>query len=207
MGMPADRTRLLAGAAGLASFVAAGLLQAGPTQAQSQQPGELLRQVLPGLLGQEDPQALRDAGEQACERYAEDQGLDVRRVLDARRAGEEDLEVTLEVEDRDDRYDAVCLYDGRDREVRELERARGSTSSARRGGDEEVDEALAQRARDACRDAAEDRDLDEVDADGEVRERDRGTLEVVVRGRDRGERRELTCRYDTDDRRAFLAAE
>ncbi len=202
MGTPVGhRTRLSPATAIGVALLAAGLVLAGTARAQSQ-PEQLLRQILPGITGQQDPQALRDAGERACERYAEDRGLDVRRVLEARRSGEEDLEVTLDVEDRDDRYDAVCLYDSRDQDVREFERARGSAS---RGGDEEVDEALERRARDACQDAAEDRDLDEVDVD-EVRARDRGTVEVAIVARDRGERREVTCLYDAEERRAFLAA-
>lgn len=135
MGTPEGRTRFLAATAAGCALLAAGLVPAGAARAQSQ-PEQLLRQVLPGLTGQQDPEALRDAGERACERYAEDRGLDVRRVVEARRSGEEDLEVTLDVEDRDDRYDAVCLYDSRDQDVREFERARGSASREDDDGDD-----------------------------------------------------------------------
>ena len=107
------------------------------------------------------------AGERACQRYAEDQGLDVRRVVKTRRSGNNNLEATLSVEDRDDRYEARCVYDSGDREVRELEPVRGTTQArSRRGDDDEVDERLARRAQDACEDLARDRDLENVDVRG-----------------------------------------
>src|SRR5215213_5647870 len=88
-------------------LLAAGLLLA-PGAAQAQ----LNPQVLPGA-GQDQGDAAA-AGERACQRYAEDQGLDVRRVLKTRRSGNNNLEVTLSVEDRKDRYEARCIYDSGD---------------------------------------------------------------------------------------------
>ena len=130
----------------------------------------------------------------------------MRRVLKTRRSGNNNLEVTLSVEDRKDRYEARCVYDSGDREVRELEPVRGTTTQARsRGGDdEEVDERLARRAQDACEDLAKDRDLEDVDIKG-VRARGRDTVEVAMRARVRGDRREFTCLYDDDQRQALIA--
>jgi len=185
-------------------LLAVGLLLA-PGAAQAQlNPQELLKQVLPGA-GQDQGDAAA-AGERACQRYAEDHGLDVRRVVKTRRSGNNNLEVTLSVEDRNDRYEARCVYDSGDREVRELEPVRGTTTQVRsRGGDdEEVDERLARRAQDACEDLARDRDLENVDVKG-VRARGRDTVEVAMRARVRGDRRDFTCLYDDDQRQALIA--
>lgn len=196
------------GAAGLI-LLAAGLLLA-PSAARAQlDPQELLKQVLPGGGGGEaqDGGDAADAGERACERHAEDQGLEVRRVLGTRPSGNNNLEVTLSVEDRDDRFEARCVYDTADREVRELEPVRGTTQARGRDGDEgddEVDERLARRARDACEELAQERDLEEVDVEG-VRARGRDTVEVALRARVRGDRRDVTCLYDDDRRQALLA--
>jgi hypothetical protein len=188
---------LLAGGAGATLLMAGTLLPGGVAHAQSAAE-QLLKQVLPGATqgGDDD---LAAAGERACERFAEDEGLDVRRIVETRRSGSNNLEVTLSVEDRDGRFEAVCLYDGQDQEVAELEPVRGA-----RGDDEEVDERLADRARDACEDAAERRDLEEVDVD-DVRARSRDTVEVTMWAEDRGERLDVTCLYDDDERQAFLA--
>lgn len=159
MGTPVGRTRLLAATAAGCALLAAGLVPAGAARAQSQ-PEQLLRQILPGLTGQQDPEALRDAGERACERYAEDRGLDVRRVVEARRSGEEDLEVTLDVEDRDDRYDAVCLFDSRDQDVREFERVRGS--AARDDDDDRASDSRDDDDDDRGSDSREDDDDDDA---------------------------------------------
>ena len=184
-------------------LLAAGLLLApGATQAQLN-PQELLKQVLPGA-GQDQGDAAA-AGERACQRYAEDQGLDVRRVLKTRRSGNNNLEVTLSVEDRNDRYEARCVYDSGDREVRELEPVRGTTQARGRGGDDdEVDERLARRAQDACEQLAEDRNLQDVDL-GEARARGHDTVEIGLRARVHGERQNLTCLYDNNQRHAVLA--
>ena len=185
-------------------LLAAGLLLAPGTARAQLNPQELLKQVLPGA-GQDTGDAAA-AGERACQRYAEDQGLDVRRVVQTRRSGNNNLEVMLSVEDRNDRYEARCVYDSGDREVRELEPVRGTTTQARsRGGDDdEVDQRLARRAQDACEDLARDRDLENVDVKG-VRARGRDTVEVALRARVRGDRRDFTCLYDDDRRQALLA--
>jgi hypothetical protein len=189
-------------------LLAAGLLLAPGDTARAQlNPQDLLKQVLPGGGNQDQGSGdSESAGERACQRYAEDQGLDVRRVVKTRRSGNNNLEVTLSVEDRDDRYEARCVYDSGDREVRELEPVRGTTTQARsRGGDDdEVDQRLARRAQDACEQLAEDRDLQDVDL-GEARARGHDTVEVGLRARVHGERQNLTCLYDNDQRHAVLA--
>jgi hypothetical protein len=193
-----------AGAAGLVLLAAGLLLAPGAARAQLN-PQELLKQVLPGAGQDQDPGDAAAAGERACQRYAEDQGLDVRRVLETRRSGNNNLEVTLSVEDRNDRYEARCVYDSGDREVRELEPVRGTTQARGRGGDDdEVDERLARRAQDACEELAQDRDLEDVDVEG-VRARGRDTVEVAMRARVRGDRRDVTCLYDDDQRQALIA--
>jgi hypothetical protein len=186
------------------ALLAAGLLLAPGGAARAQlNPQELLKQVLPGAT--QDTGDAAAAGERACQRYAEDQGLDVRRVVKTRRSGNNNLEVTLSVEDRDDRYEARCVYDSGDREVRELEPVRGTTQARSRGGDDdEVDQRLARRAQDACEDLARDRDLENVDVEG-VRARGRDTVEVAMRARVRGDRRDFTCLYDDDQRQALIA--
>ncbi|HEX6014195.1 MAG TPA: hypothetical protein VFY87_20835, partial [Geminicoccaceae bacterium] len=171
-------------------------------------PQELLKQVLPGggRGGEaQDRGEAAAAGERACERHAEDQGLEVRRVLEARRSGRDNLEVTLSVEDRDDRFEARCIYDTGDGEVRELEAVGGTTQArGRDGDDDEVDERGARRARDACEELARDRDLDDVDFQG-ARARGRDTVEIEMRARVRGDRRDFTCLYDDEQRQALLA--
>jgi hypothetical protein len=187
------------------ALLAAGLLLAPGGAARAQlNPQELLKQVLPGAT--QDTGDAAAVGERACQRYAEDQGLDVRRVVKTRRSGNNNLEVTLSVEDRDDRYEARCVYDSGDREVRELEPVRGTTTQARSRGrdDDEVDQRLARRAQDACEDLARDRDLENVDVEG-VRARGRDTVEVAMRARVRGDRRDFTCLYDDDQRQALIA--
>ena len=124
MVMPAPRFRRRPCASTLV-LLAVGILLA-PSAARAQfNPQDLLKQVLPGA-GQDRGGAGQDrgdaasAGERACRRYAEDRGLDVRRVLETRRSGNNNLEVMLSVEDRNDRYEARCVYDSGDGEVREL---------------------------------------------------------------------------------------
>jgi hypothetical protein len=197
MTMPAPRALRRPGATGLALLAAGVLLAPGAAQAQLN-PQELLKQVIPGA-SQDSGDAAAE-GERACQRYAEDEGLDVRRVLETRRSGDNNLEVTLSVEDRDDRFEARCVYDSGDGEVRELEPVRGTTEArGRDGDDDEVDERLARRAQDACEELAQDRDLDDVDFEG-VRARGRDTVEVEMQARVRGDRRDFTCLYDDDQR-------
>jgi hypothetical protein len=202
MVMPAPRFRRRPCASALV-LLAVGILLA-PSAAWAQfNPQDLLKQVLPGA-GQQNRGDAASAGERACQRYAEDRGLDVRRVLETRRSGNNNLEVMLSVEDRNDRYEARCVYDSGDGEVRELEAVSGTTQARDRRGDDEVDERLARRARDACENLARDRDFESVDVEG-VRARGRDTVEVAMRARVRGDRRDFTCLYDNDQRRARVA--
>ena len=198
MGKIPLRRGILAGASGLA-LVGAVVAQAPRTAAAQSAAEQLLRLVFPGAVG-DALQVAADA-ERACERYAEDQRLDVRDVLGSRSAGRDEFEVTLRVEDRDDQYDARCFYDARQREVTELEPLE---STQARGGRDEVDGRLAREAQDACQDAAERRDLDDVEV-GYARERDRDTVEVAIEARDRGERLDVTCLYDQENEQAFLS--
>ena len=208
MVMPAPRFRRRPCASALVLLAVSILLAPSAARAQFN-PQDLLKQVLPGA-GQDRGGAGQDrggaasAGERACRRYAEDRGLDVRRVLETRRSGNNNLEVMLSVEDRNDRYEARCVYDSGDGEVRELEAVSGTTRARDRRGDNEVDERLARRARDACEELARDRDFESVDVEG-VRARGRDTVEVAMRARVRGDRRDFTCLYDNDQRRARVA--
>jgi len=188
------------GAASFLLLLGGGLLAAGSAQAQLN-PQDLLKQVLPGGATQDQGSGDSDsAGERACQRYAEKKGLDVRRVRDTRRSGRNNVEVVLDVQDRHDRYDARCIYDTNDQEVRELTPI-NSDDQGRNGG---VDERLARRAQDACEQLAEDRNLQDVDL-GEARARGHDTVEIGLRARAHGERQNLTCLYDNDQRRAVLA--
>ena len=180
-------------------LLAAGMLLAAGGTAQAQlNPQELLKQVLPGAT--QDSEDSTASGERACERYAERQGLEVRRIGDTSRTGSNNLEIMLSVEDRNDRYDARCIYDTKDQEVREFEPVHASTG----GQDGEVSERLAQRAQEACEELALDRDLDDVDF-AEARARGDDTVEIDLRARVRGERQDFTCLYDDDQRHAVLA--
>jgi hypothetical protein len=127
-------------------------------------------------------------------------GLEVRKIGDTTRSGSDNLEVLLSVEDRDDRYDARCIYDTKDEEVREFDPVRASRGDQ----DGEVSGRLAQRAQDACEELAQDRDLDDVDFD-EPQARGTDTVEIDLRARVRGERQDFTCLYDDDQRHAVLA--
>jgi hypothetical protein len=185
-----------------AGIVVAAAFCFAPGGAQAQlNPQELLKQVLPGAAqGTSDNDAA--AGEFECQRYAEDQGLEVRRIVESRRSGTNNLEVTLSVDDRDERYDARCIYDSGDREVRELEPVRIASRSSR--SDEDVDDGMARRARQACAEMAEDRDLDALDLE-DPRPRGAEVVEIEMRVMVDGDRRDLTCLYEDDQRRALLA--
>ena len=171
-----------------------------PAAAQAQSANDFLGTILRGVPQGQDREPMERAV-QACTRHAEDERLEVRRVEDARRVGNNDVEVVLRVEDRNDDYDVVCPYDTGDNEVRRLER---NSSSQTRDQDEDIDERLAERARERCEDLARDRDLEDVDV-VEVRARGRDRVEVALEGRDRGDRRDLTCLYDDDRREAHFA--
>lgn len=180
-------------------LLAAGfLLAAGGTAHAQLDPQKLLNQVLPGVT--QDGGDSTASGERACERYAENQGLEVRRIGDTSRSGGNNLEILLSVEDRDERYDARCVYDTEDQEVREFEPVNASTGDQ----DGEVSERLAQRAEEACEELALERNLDDVDPAG-ARARGDDTVEIELRARVRGERQEFTCLYDDDQRHAVLA--
>ena len=195
------RRGVLTGASALALAGAALAIAPGTAAAQSAAE-QLLRQVIPGAGG--DAQQVAADAERACERYAEDQRLDVRDILGSRSAGRDEFEVTLRVEDRDEQYDARCSYDAGEREVTELEPLESTQARGGRGDGDEVDERLAREAQDACQDAAERRDLDDIEV-GDARERDRDTVEVAIEARDRGERLDVTCLYDEENQQAFLS--
>jgi hypothetical protein len=185
------------GAAGLC-LLAASLLPADAGAQAQLNPQELLKQVLPGAnqdSGSGDSEA---AGERACQRYAERHGLDVRRIRDSRQSGKNNLEVTLSVEDSNDRYEARCIYDTDDQEVRELTRLESDDHG------NGVNERTARRAQNACEQLAEDRKLKDVDL-GDAEARGRDTVEVRLRASVHGERQNLTCLYDDDQRHAVLA--
>ena len=178
------------------------LVSGGMAQAQFN-PQELLKQVLPGSTENSDDSVA--SGERACQRYAEKHGLDVRDIGKARRSGTDNLEITLSVEDHNDRYDARCIYDTSDQDVRELVPIRTSSNRSRTARqDSDVDERLAQRAQYACEKLAEDRDLEDVDF-AEAQARGRDTVEIDLRARVRGDHQSLTCLYDDDQRHAVLA--
>ena len=176
------------------------LLASGAAQAQLN-PQELLKQVLPGTSEGSDSSDSDAASERACQRYAEKQGLDVRKVRDTRSSGKNNVEVTLSVQDRHDRYDARCIYDTDDQEVRELTRMGTSKDAA---GDSGVDERLATRAQDACEQLAEDRNLEDVDF-GAAHSRGPDTVEIELRAKAHGKRQNLSCLYDAEQRHAVLA--
>jgi hypothetical protein len=179
-------------------LTAAILWPSGDAQAQLD---DLLKQVLPGT--RQDPGQAAAAGEQACERYAEDRGLDVQRVIGTRPSGNNNLEISLSVEDRDERYEALCVYDTGDGTVRELEAVSGTTEAHSRGEDDndDVDQRTAQRAHDACERLARDQGLDDVFF-GSVSARGGDTVEVAMTARQRGK---FTCLYDDDQRQALFA--
>lgn len=180
-------------------LLAAGMLLAIGGTAQAQlDPQKLLNQVLPGVT--QDGEDSTASGERACERHAEKQGLEVRRIGETSRSGSNNLEVLLSVEDRDERYDARCIYDTEDQEVREFEPVYASTD----GQASEVSDRLAQRAEEACEELALERDLDDVDF-AQARARGDDTVEIELRARVRGERQDFTCLYDDDQRHAVLA--
>ena len=190
-------------AAGL-FLLAGGILLVSGGMAQAQfNPQELLKQVLPGSTENSDDSAT--SGERACQRYAEKHGLHVRDIGKARRSGTDNLEITLSVEDHNDRYDARCIYDTSDQDVRELVPIRTSSNRAHNDHqNSDVDKRLAQRAQNACEKLAEDRDLEDVDF-AEAQARGHDTVEIDLRARLHGDQQRLTCLYDDDQHHAVLA--
>ena len=149
--------RLLPAAGGAALLLLGVALPTGPASAQLDKIlPNAVQKMLPGAT-QDDSQTLAD-GKRACERYAQDRGLDVRRIRDARPSGKNNVEVTLDVESHSARQDYLCTYDTGDQQVRTLERSR--TTEARSG---DVSETLARRARQSCEDAAQHRDYSDVE--------------------------------------------
>src|SRR3954471_15661530 len=59
-----------------------------------------------------------------------------------------------------------------------------------------------ERARDACREVAQNRDWRDVRVDARDRDEDRGRVTMTVRGRRDGGERERDCTYDFRDERA-----
>jgi hypothetical protein len=59
-----------------------------------------------------------------------------------------------------------------------------------------------ERARDACREVAQNRDWRDVRVDARDRDEERGQVTLTVRGRRDGEDRERDCTYDLRDERA-----
>lgn len=178
------------------ALLAAILLPSAPARAQNVQDmlGTILEGVMQGQSGDVAEQAAR-----ACIRAAEDERLEVRRVIDAERSGNDDIRVSMRVDDRRDGYTMDCTYDSTDRQVRRLERA--SRDDDERHG--RVDERLEERAREACKDVAQDRDYRDVDV-VDVRERGRDRIEVALEGERDRDRRDLTCLYDDERREADL---
>jgi hypothetical protein len=67
-----------------------------------------------------------------------------------------------------------------------------------------IDDRDVNRAQDACRQVAENRDWRNVHTDVRDRDDDRGRVIVTVRGRRSGDDRERECTYDVRDQRAEL---
>jgi hypothetical protein len=133
---------------------------------------------------------LRADARDACREMVEEQGYELADAREGGRAGAGTrLELGLGRGDR--RWDAVCAYD-RDRDEARLVRL-----EPRRGGDRDRDgDRVVERAREACREIARNRDWRDIRAD--VRERRGGDDRVVVamQGRREGDDRERRCTFD-----------
>jgi hypothetical protein len=183
-----------------AALVVACLILPSGARAQTQtDPQELIEQPLPGAV--QGTTADNVAGEFACQRRAEDQGLAVRRVIESRPAGADKQEVTLSVDDAEGRYDALCIYDSAGGQIRGLQPVEAAAVPA---GSDAVDDEMARRARRACADMAQDRSLSAV-AMQDPRGRDARIVEIGMRAMVDGDRREMTCLYEGDRNRALLA--
>ena len=127
-----------------------------------------------------------DRAKEACRDLAEDRGW---------------REVRLEMRDRGRDgpivMDVRGRRDGDDRERECTYRPREDRASLEGGGDDRGDARReVERARDACRQIAENRGWRDVDTDVRDRDRDRDRVVVTVRGRRDGGDRERECRYD-----------
>ena len=199
--MPKMMKRDARAGAAAAAMLAVGVLLV-PTVALAQSSlQDLLGGAVSGVLGQQDRQVVEDAV-RACEQRAQDRDIDVRRTLEARRASDDEIEVPLEVEEGRNGYTVVCTYDSQDKRVSAFEETR-STSGRSRDETGSVSRRLADRASDACKDAAYDNRYDDVEA-GDVHQGRRDQIEVSLRARDRGDRVNLTCLYDDERERAEI---
>ena len=161
-------------------------LAAGGTLAAASLCALLLASVAPAQARDRDRISDRDMerAENACREIARDRGWrDVRTDVRQRDRDRDDDRVVVDVSGR---------RDGDDREQR-------CTYDTRRNdadfGDQ-ADERSGDRAKEACRQVAENRDWRDVRT--EVRDRDRdGRVVIDVSGRRRGDQRERECRYNT----------
>jgi hypothetical protein len=112
-------------------------------------------------------------------------------------------DIETDVRDRDDDHGRVTVRvtgrrDGDDRERRctyDVRDDRAEFEDQDRDRDDRRDDRDVERARDACRQIAENRDWRNVSAD--VVDRDRnGRVVLEVHGRRRGDQRDRECRYD-----------
>ena len=78
----------------------------------------------------------------------------------------------------------------------------GGTSPAQ--ARDRIDDRDVNRAKDACRQVAENRDWKDIRTDVRDRDEDRGRVIVTVRGKRSGDDRERECTYDVRDQRAEL---
>ncbi len=187
--------------AAVALVVAACLVHPGGASAQTQpDPQKLIEQPLPGAAQGTASDTV--AAEFECQRRAEDRGLAVRQVVESRSAGTDSQEVTLSVDASDGRYDALCIYDNAGGQIRDLKPVEAATPSG--GSEANVDDEMVRRARRACADMAQNRNLSAVAMD-DPRGRDARIIEIGMRAMVDGDRREVTCRYENDQNRALLA--
>jgi hypothetical protein len=187
-------------AAALLVAAACFVLPAGARAQTQPDPQELLEQPLPGAA--QGTTADTVAGEFECQRRAEDQGLAVRQVVESRTAGADDQEVTLSVDASDGRYDALCIYDNAGGQIRDLKPVEAAAAPV--GSEASVDDEMVRRARRACADMAQNRNLSAV-AMEDPRGRDARIVEIGMRAMVDGDRREVTCLYEDDRNRALLA--
>jgi hypothetical protein len=197
---PVRAGHLLSGVGGLALIFLGVTLPTGPATAQlDKMLPNALQKILPGG-GQDQGDAI-PAAKKACERYAQDRGFDVRRVREAQPSGKNNIEVTLDLDQRNGREDYICTYDTGDRQVRTLERTRGTQA---RDSNQGVAQSLARRARQACEEIAQRRDYAYVEVTDVSSRNDKGMVQVEMRARGGGSNRDVTCLYDDANDKAFL---
>lgn len=161
-------------------------LAAGGTLAAASLCALLLSGAAPAQARDRDRISDRDIerAEDACREIARDRGWrDVRTDVRDRDRDRDDDRVVVEVTGRrdGDERERRCTYNTR----------RNDADFEDQVGEREVD-----RAKEACRQVAENRDWRNVRT--EVRDRDRdGRVIIDVSGRRRGDERERECRYNT----------